>query len=515
MSDLVSFDVVAADPGTELFLVDGSLALVKRGVGRETFSVRPGIYKIKARCGKAARETLIVVREGMPAMQLDPLLLVSPMPLAASAKTHEYHMSAAHDAAILPTLTVGQGSAIVIVARQWTAPSAPPGAVASAPNPARGLTLRDMSGAPIADVASLASATHGFDPCAALHVALDPGAYRLTLARSDGRRIEQILIACAGWQTHVYLLLDDRRLDDDARPDLVGGAISMRHPSEGFEPADPRLRLEEIARGALSENRKILSPDLRAQVTSTGASPMLALLGAHLLIREAQEAKARKKDGADEGTGVVDNRPAVREIVENLRAAIGPHPDVEAIAIGAGNPDPGYLFTAPPLLRASWRLLLEASVQQPNLLPAGSFGARVAERVWGEGPWLIWLDPDAPDTVDRAALWQTTARVVLSQQGAPPVAGDVASQPHGTAAPSRSPTLVGRVFRALRWLVTRRARQPFPDLRHAGLSAVPERIAVDLSAAAAALSEDQRAALVKRLGVPMSSIDAWLAKGGP
>jgi hypothetical protein len=52
MSEPISFSVEAADSGTELFLIDGRFKLVKRGIGRETFSVPPGIYKIKARSGK-------------------------------------------------------------------------------------------------------------------------------------------------------------------------------------------------------------------------------------------------------------------------------------------------------------------------------------------------------------------------------------------------------------------------------------------------------------------------------
>jgi hypothetical protein len=514
MSERVTFEVVAADPGTELFLVDGDLALVKRGVGRETFSIPPGIYKIKARSGRTATEEMIVVHEGMATVRLDPALLASPMPLAHSAKTHEFHMSVAHDAAATPTLTLGAGSAIVIVARQWTGANPPAVAAAQLPNPARGLALRDMSGRVIADVEGLTRVKETFDPCVAVHVALDPGAYRLTLAYGNGRRVEQMLICCAGWQTHAYLLLDDRP-SAEARVDLVNGAITMRRPSEGFNSDDPRLRLEEIARGALYDDRKILSADLRALITSPEAPPMLALLGAHLLIREAKDAKARKEGGADEGMEVVDNRPAVRRIVENLRVAIGAHPDVEAIAIGAGNADPSYVFEAPPLFRGSWRLLLKASVQQPNLLPAGSFGARVAERIWGEGPWLLWHDPDAKATVDRSVLWQTTARDILSSlrfpEGTVAAAGvaQVARSVIGT--PSPSATGVAALAAKVRSFFTRRSRRPFPDLHEAVHRVMAAKDVVALAGVRAVLSEEQRRALVKRLGVPMSSIDAWLA----
>src|SRR5439155_17704839 len=79
-----------------------------------------------------------------------------------------------------------------------------------------------------------------------------------------------------------------------------------------------------------------------------------------------------------------------------------------------GHPNPAFVLDAPPLLRASWPLLLNASVERPDLLPSGSFGARIAERIWGDGAWLLWLDPDTPDPIDRAKLWQAKAREMLS-----------------------------------------------------------------------------------------------------
>lgn len=525
----VDFEVIAADSGTEIFLIDGHFKLLKKGIGRETFSVPPGIYKIKARSGTTATEKMIIVRAGMGPVTLDPVPISSAMPLQDSAKTHEYHMAAAQQAAAaVPSSTFGTGSAVVIVVRQWTAPQPPSPPPNTVLNPARGLTLREMSGVVMVNLEERSPVSPAFDPCVAVHIAVNPGAYRLTLAYEGGRHVEQTLIACAGWQTHVYLLTDNRDDPRQTRADLVNGAITMRKPGEGFNPNDPRLRLEEIARGALVDNRKILSDEIRTRIATRDCPPMLALIGAHLLIREAKDAKVKQEDAPDEAAAVVDSHGPVRTIVENLRASIGTHPDVEAIAIGAGNPNPSFVFDAPPLFRASWRLLLKASARQPELLPAASFGARVAERLWGEGSWLIWLDPDTADAVDRSGLWQTNVRTLLASIEAT-ASGTPADRAAAIAtgamqAPQTSPPqterawslavpIVRQVADALTWLKSRfatRSRTPFPELRQGVEHPIAERAAGDLAALRARLTDDQWRSLIKTVGVPRSRISAWL-----
>ncbi len=499
----VTFDIIAADAATELFLIDGNFQLVKRGIGRERFSVTPGIYKIKSRSGKATTERLIVVEPGMPTQHLAPDALVSAMPLAGGAKTITSHMSAAHGAAEPPP-SDDDGTAIVIVARHWSGPSPPAGDVpAPVVHPGRGLVLRAMSGEVLSSM-DQASLETTLDPCVTMYMRVDSGPYRLRVTYEDGKSVEQIVIACKGWQTQVYLLLDEAIGRKDRRADLINAAMTLRRPSEGYSADDPMLRLEAIARQALEFDRHILSDEMRSRITSPGASPMLALFGAHLLIREAKDAKAEKADAApDSEAKEVDNRPQVRMIVENLRRAIGPHPDVEAIAIGAGVADPNFVFEFPPLLRASWRLLLKASADRPSLIPAASFTSRVSDRMWGEGTWFLWVDPDSKESFDRTALWQTAAREILPS---------IVAEPR----PAAAPTLVARV----KSMFVSRVRIPFPELGKEPARARGEQPAADVRIAEAdraapplptTLSAAQKRALVKRLGIPMHRIDDWFA----
>jgi hypothetical protein len=512
---LVTFEVVAPDEGMEIFLIDGDFKLVKKGIGREAFSVAPGVYKIKARSGVVSTERMVVVQEGMPPVKLEPLQLNTAVPLLNANRTHEFHIDAARHAADLPDLSLGSGSAIVIVARQWTSLS-PDESSAVALNPARGVTLRDQTGAVIADVEAHTRVTQSFDPCVTLDVALNPGTYRLAVTDERARTVEQTLITSPGWETHVYLMVDGKAGDAAARVDLINSAITLRRAGDVFDPEDPVLRREEIARAALRYGRYILSDDVRSTITSPSASPMLALIGAHLLIREAN-GMYEEADRLDHASTVIDNRDALRGIVDHLRLAIGRHSDIEAVATVAGNPDPDFVFEVPPMFRASWPLLLKASIDRPDSIPSTSITAHVAERIWGEGVWLQWLDTGQNDPVDRAALWQVHAKQLLaSMSSTSPEAALAAGMAVVKAIPARTWVSIAAtagvaILSKAQSLFARRSRTPFPDLR-AVVSRGVEQATTELAKDNAMLTDEQRKQLVERLGIPMSSINAWLER---
>ncbi|HYC93411.1 MAG TPA: hypothetical protein VEO54_29665 [Thermoanaerobaculia bacterium] len=236
---------------------------------------------------------------------------------------------------------------------------------------------------------------------------------------------------------------------------LENTAGTMRREGTPFDPYDTEARLEEIARQAIGHGRKVLSSKLRARIAAENASPMLGILGMHLLIREGKRNKEAREQNPAEAIPEVNNIEEVRRVIANLRATIGRHPDVETIAIGAGVGDPTYAFDIPPMLTVSWRLLLKATALQPELIPRGSLGEQVAMRLWGDGAWLQWLDP-ATDRIDREAAWQANAKRML-------IYLEAADE---------------GVFQA-------------------------QRLRLRLNASA-------RRKLVKQLGIPMAAIDAWI-----
>ena len=519
----VTFEVIAADVASQIFLVDGNFHLVGRGVGRAEFSAPPGIYKIKNRSGHTDFECMIVVRRGMAAITLDPVSVNSAIPLAGSTRTHEYHMAAASGAASAPDLSLGTGSGIIIIARQWSA-QAPRSASTPPGNPARGLSLVDASGAVVADVAALTHVVGTLDPIVTLNVALSPGVYGLHLRRSDGTLVSQTVIASAGWQTCVYLLIDSATEDENARVDLVNAAITIAPLGAPFTPDDAGLRSEEIARGALAASRDVVSDAVRAQFTSADATPMLSLVGAHLLLRHA------KKVAASSTIAPADELAGVRGIVTRLRSQLGAHPDVEALACAAGLADPGYVCDVPPMLRASWPMVLDASIGRPSAIPVDSITGHAAERIWGEGAWLQWLERGPIDAVNRTALWQARARELVSAVGTArdqltvdrlPGSLAAVAAPAAVAGPTdetdaathslsrKSIEIATSVVHTTRNLFVSRVRTPFPATT-TGATTSPPASAAEFGRARNLLTSDHRARLVKELGVPLSKIDAWL-----
>jgi hypothetical protein len=159
----------------------------------------------------------------------------------------------------------------------------------------------------------------------------------------------------------------------------------------GFSSNDQMLRMTELARVSLATKREMTGSDrplmpeeIRTLLKEKFINPILGIYGAHLLLMEAPV-----------------NHQLLAEVVGNLRGLLGPHPDVEAIAMRVDGIPPPNTFDQPPMLRRSWSLLAEASVARPSLLSA-ALEARSTGQTVPEGPWHIWRLP-AATTVDTEA----------------------------------------------------------------------------------------------------------------
>lgn len=447
---LVQLEVTAADAATELYVIDGEYNLVGRGIGTQRFEVPPGMYKIKARSGIQQEERLVIV-SGDRKVEFAPLPFTSPIPLANTAGTTEAQIEAAQRAVTHVDARFGSGSSIAFVVF----------------GPPKKIQLRRLDGSVLADVPQVFQAV------------LDPGGYRLAVELPDGRVVEQTLVAAAGWQTRVFI-----------PGEIAQSAISMRKEGLPFDRNDVDARLEEIARQALVHGRKVLSDDLRARLAQPDVSPVLGILGMHLLIREAKRNKLAREENPDQSVGEVNSVAEVQTIVAHLRAALGRHPDVEAVAIGAGVADAGYTFEIPPMLALSWRLLLKATAQRPELIPRGSFGEQVSMRLWGDGAWLQWLDP-ATDRADRETAMEQSLTLALAALDTPAAVKD-APKPQ---------------FDMRAWIQGTMDRfMKSGDLQMKSTPAVP----FDFARVRSKIDAERKRKLVKQLGIPMASLEAWL-----
>jgi hypothetical protein len=98
--------------------------------------------------------------------------------------------------------------------------------------------------------------------------------------------------------------------------------------------------------------------------------------------------------------------------VRRLRGFVGwTHPDVEALSLRCGDPAlrTAEPVTAAPMFRAGWDLLVEASWENPDLIPAALWDrVRATAAI---GPFLVWA-ADGPARAAHAgqlARWFETA----------------------------------------------------------------------------------------------------------
>ncbi|MGZ5440533.1 MAG: hypothetical protein ACXW5U_00090 [Thermoanaerobaculia bacterium] len=354
---------VSVEPDVETFIVGPSYALLRRELGAFTGSLEPGIYKFKFRRGTEILEQL----QEIPAATNAPVSIVpsrelqleTAVPRARSSRSMPKHVAAARDMSRQTQLHVGAGSSVYVFMRND--PEAPPR------DPASGFTLHALDDTLIADLAQLAVRDDPAAPtCAAFNVELAPGAYRLRYS-GDGEPVEQIVIACAGWQTQVFLL-HDRPRSSSPSPPLASASILMCR--DGFNPEDELLHLADAARVALTLDRERMPRALLTRLLNDKFdSPMLGIYAAHAIASSGAK---------DEMLG---------RVLDALEGLLPGHPDVVALRAASST---NLEIDHPPMLRSSWKALVAASVEGKVRFPPGSLASRIPPSLTPGTPWLIW-----------------------------------------------------------------------------------------------------------------------------
>ena len=474
--------VTTGDMATEIILVDGRLHVIAQAGGELQGDFEPGIYQIKVRAGEATQEEYVTLAPGDEVTKVFPrLAFASSAPLVDTAFSNQQHQEIAVAQSRQPHVTIGHGSEIFVVARS-SSPSGQPVAAAEG-HPGHGLSLLSAGDTTLVDLGTQSWTDPSAGSIAVCNVALDPGTYKLSLETSDGGRLEQVVVACPGWQTQVFL--SQRAQDANGSVpgiDLSGAAIFMAplDRADRFDPERPQNRVAELARQALAARRQILTPRLREMLSQNQDDPMLGIFGGHLLLLDPQP-----------------DLDLLRLVVGNVRGMLGPasHPDVEALALRLDPNAVTYVFQNPPMLRRSWTLALEASVSRPELVPASSAASTIADRIWGEESWLIW---------QRRPEAQAEVAFGLPLEEAP-------------AEPDQIHVALRRQLgpRSRQSSTTRRG--PIPDIDFAvgpGRGGTPPSPEDDGERAApAALDEAEIRRLVATLGLPRARLEEILANG--
>ena len=384
---MVRLTINAGDPAAEIFVIDGQFGLVAQGLGYMETTVAPGLYKIKFKAGSLIKEVHQIVPPDRKWVTVneDPLPFSSPAPLPQTQISPDFHRDHAQRLSRQVHETLGSGGQLFLFVRDVGDVQG-----AQTDNVAHGLSLHTPAGELLLDLGRAAE-HHGPEQWAGLTIALKPDTYRLRLDTGADGWLEQSLVISPDWQTQLFLLRrdygaqsverDEQTGPPTRRPDLANASLMMARPDQGFIPDEEGLRYTELARQGLVNRRQVVSKqDLHDMLWEKYQNPLLGIYGAHLLLLEP-----------------APNWGLLETVVRNLSSLVGPHPDVLAPALRlaqAGGPSPAAVsFAQPPMLRSSWRVAVQASITRPDLIPAGSLSAQIADRIWDVGPWLLWVPP--------------------------------------------------------------------------------------------------------------------------
>jgi hypothetical protein len=380
----VPITIQAGDQGTEIFLIDSNLQRVEQAVGLMKTEQPAGLYQVKLRAGTNTLEDLIKVGKEPFDKSYPPLAFSSPVPLKDTLKTHEFHVHNAETHSKVQHVDKGSGSFIYIFARDWTSKKQGEKKAEPYVHPARGLRLVDKAGVELVNFENDSAVELSWEPWAACNVQIDPGSYILRLDAPDGSVWERTLVASSTWQTQCFIL--QRDFGEFRGPDLAGATVLVQPENLGFANGDIQLRMMELARLALIDQRPIMSNEVQELVTRKFDNPMLGIFGGHLLI-ELEQSRGRAYEPG-----------LLQEVVGNLRRLLHePHPDVEALACKAGLQDLGYKFEMPPMVRRSWALMTHASADWSDAIPPESLNNRIYDRILAEEPWLVWCGEQSDD----------------------------------------------------------------------------------------------------------------------
>lgn len=383
-SDSLPSATISVNPGDdagEVTVLNSRLEIIQTGIGKTTTEpLLPGLYKVVVLAGARTEERHVILKPGdqNQTIEIPPMRFSSAAPLENTAQTHEYHQEAAERVSKKPTIQAGAGAEVFIFARHWSPSNT---GYQRVTNPAMGLTLEDAAGNQLADIGAVSEKdSSAGDPWAAATIAVNPGAYCLTLRTAKRAALRQSIIVSPGWQTQVFLL--QRGIDREETEicaDLANASILIARVGKGFQRSESHERLTELARAGLAARRQFIpEQDLEMMLWQKHDNPMLGILGGHCLL--------------------LDKNPRIdllSKVVNNLRQMLGPmHADVNALALACNQGSPEMAFSTPPMLLRSWRLILKESASRTDLVPRTSLAARVADHLWGDGLWFMWQDVD-------------------------------------------------------------------------------------------------------------------------
>lgn len=207
-----------------------------------------------------------------------------------------------------------------------------------------------------------------------------PGSVALIYTEHIGTRWVLPIPIAAGWDTHIFVVVDK------GRPQLGTASVSMRPAGSGFRPGDALVdayerSIADLVTGGPGPDEKTLDDLLWGKYRN----PLFGLLGAHFLVRKMRR---------DEVAHATDLH-RLKIVTENLGRLLGKAaPDVVALRVWNDillkkqelEEPPAHL----PLFSVGFQALVEATGWRPR--GKESLFDRVALGLDVNSPWTVWKD---------------------------------------------------------------------------------------------------------------------------
>lgn len=401
-----------SNPDAEIFILDGTLSVVRGHVGELHADLPPGIYKVKANRGGTTREQLIEL-DGRKTVHLyvvdfpaiapiGPILGNDWQPVENLCRRALSQGIERHRAARTGAKQRALACGILFVAHAKRTS-------AMASLPLAGLRLlsreRARSGAAVGGADTVAHQVAD-ETWAARWLPADPGTHLLDF-KVDGRRVRQAVLVAPKWQTRVFI----RRRESDAiaatadarRSDHLDLSIQMARPQANVVYSD-HLETVEIARNALESGTPIfVSQRMIDQLLyEKFDNPITGLTGLHLFL----EALESRRNESDTGKRRIELDPSVLRkadriidvVLTNLRRLLTdndksvPLPaDLLALMCRAGRLTNGRhpeVF-APPMFWASWNTVRTSAGRDGGVWIDRSLWSNIAFSA-PLGPYFAW-----------------------------------------------------------------------------------------------------------------------------
>ena len=406
--------VQTSDEDARIVLLDGKDRVVQVKDGRAR--IPRGLYTVRVELGGRIREQIVRVSSNAQVeVAAPPRRSAAPLVHTRDASryetTHEYYVEPAIRLSTLPTRAAfgGLDGHLMVFVRRARATDESNGPLAD------GLSLCALDGTVLSSFEPSETETDPRAGWLALSAPAAAGCYLLRYRGTTGGR-EQPVVVPTGWTTSLFVPVDHT-------PELCRTRIVMSRGA--FDPTHAETVAADRALEVLTTGRGVVRADaMDTLLVGKFHNPMLGLIGLHLML-------------AGQGSPRDPDTRVLAQIVENLRRILGPNPDVQALELMVrqrmGDEFVLPRIEHPPMLRASFDALVQASFEHPEVIPQGSPMERVTLVTVPGLAWTAW-EADAitgapvggleaaPRTEPRSAWVRATVRDWLAHDdGASPV----------------------------------------------------------------------------------------------